>query len=75
MYVDPATLETLDSARTGNNAHARAQRLVLLTEQVTMNNIDRVAKSVLLRLRAKIMCATCKRHWECMENLKPRTFE
>ncbi len=72
MYVGPVNLEILDSALAQYNARARAQRLVLTKEQVTVENIGRVATLFLLRLRPKNVRATYKRYWECIKNLRPR---
>ena len=74
FYVDPVTLAPL-SAQARGHTSARAQKLVLPKEKITIENVKDVTTLVLLRLRAKTVRATYKRHWECLRNIKPRKFE
>ncbi len=74
MYVDPTTLCSL-SAQARGNGSAQAQRQVLPKEQLTTENIARVTTLVLLRERAKTVRADYKRHWECLQGVKPDNFD
>ncbi len=74
MYVDPTSLCPL-SAQVRGNSSAQAQRLVLPKEQLTTENITHVTTLVLLRERAKTVCADYKRYWECLQGVKLENFD
>lgn len=74
MYVDPVTLKPLGAQAHGIQ-RARALRMPLSKEQITLENVKSVTTLMLLRLRAKTVRATYKRSWECLKNVKPRKFD
>ncbi len=74
MYVDPVTLQPL-SAQARDVVGARAHRQPQRKERITVRNLSQVTTLVLLRMRARTVQATYKRHWEYIANIKPRKFQ
>ncbi len=74
MHVNLATLEPL-CAQARDVVSARALCQPLRKQQITVRKLPKVTTLVLLRIRAKTVRATYKRHWECIANLKPLKFE
>ena len=65
-FVDPATMKPLN---------ALAQLIPLSKEGITQENVKKVKILVLLRYRAKAVCATHKRDQACLQNIKPCEFD
>ena len=74
VYVNLATLEPL-CTQARDVVGAQAQRQPLLKERGTFRNIRKAITIVLLPMRAKTIRATCKRHWECVDNFKLHKFK